>query len=145
MRVVLQVVDEAKVEIDDNVVGSIGNGYLLLVGVFDGDIDENAIKLANKISRLRVFQDENGKTNLSLKDVNGSILSVSQFTLCADLNGGNRPSFTKSAKREDAMKLYKLFNEELRKLGFSVQEGIFGADMKVKLINNGPFTLVVDN
>lgn len=145
MRVVLQVVKEAKVEVDEKKVGSISKGYLLLVGVFEGDKDENAYKMADKISRLRVFQDENGKTNLSLKDVNGSILSVSQFTLCADLNSGNRPSFVKSAKREEAIRLYGLFNDRLRELGFSVQEGIFGADMKVSLVNDGPFTLVVDN
>lgn len=145
MRVVLQVVKEAKVEVDEKKVGSISKGYLLLIGVFEGDNDENVYKMADKISKLRVFQDENGKTNLSLKDVNGSILSVSQFTLCADLNSGNRPSFVKSAKREEAIRLYDLFNNRLRMLGFNVEEGIFGADMKVSLVNDGPFTLVVDN
>lgn len=144
VRVVLQVVDNAKVEIDSKTVGSIDKGYLLLVGVFESDEETNAIKLAEKISKLRVFQDSEGKTNLSLKDVNGSILSVSQFTLCADTNKGNRPSFVNSANREKAVRLYELFNETLRGLGFNVETGIFGADMKVSLINNGPFTLVVD-
>lgn len=145
MRVVLQVVNEASVEVEKQVVGSINRGYLLLVGVFEEDVEENAIKLAEKISKLRVFSDNQGKTNLSLKDVGGSILSVSQFTLCANLNGCNRPSFSKAAKKEKAIKLYDLFNNELRKLGFEVSEGIFGADMKVNLVNDGPFTLVVDN
>jgi len=145
MKVVLQVVDKASVEIEGSIVSNIDKGYLLLVGVLEGDNDENAIKLAEKIAKLRVFQDSNGKTNLSLKDVNGSVLSVSQFTLCADLSGGNRPSFVKSAKREDAIRLYKLFNDKLRELGFEVKEGVFGADMKVSLVNDGPFTLIVDN
>ena len=144
VRVVLQVVDNAKVEIDSKTVGNIDKGYLLLVGVFESDEETNAIKLAEKISKLRVFQDSEGKTNLSLKDVNGSILSVSQFTLCADTNKGNRPSFVNSANREKAIRLYELFNETLRGLGFNVETGVFGADMKVSLINNGPFTLVVD-
>lgn len=145
MRVVLQVVDKAKVEVNDKIVGSIEKGYLLLVGVFEKDNEQNAIKLAEKISKLRVFPDENGKTNLSLKDVNGGILSVSQFTLCADLNGCNRPGFSNAAKREKAIELYEVFNERLKDLGFKVEKGIFGADMKVDLVNNGPFTLVVDN
>ena len=145
MRVVLQVVDEAKVEIDNKVVGSIGKGYLLLVGVFESDQEVNAIKLAEKICKLRVFPDCEGKTNLSLKDVNGDILSVSQFTLCADTNKGNRPSFVNSANREKAIRLYELFNKSLIEMGVKVETGVFGADMKVNLINHGPFTLVVDN
>lgn len=144
MKVVLQVVDNAKVEIDNEAVANIGKGYLLLIGVFQGDNDENAIKLADKISKLRVFQDDNGKTNLSLKDVNGSILSVSQFTLCADTNKGNRPSFVNSASREKAIRLYELFNNELRKRNIKVQTGVFGANMKVSLINDGPFTLILE-
>ena len=145
VRVVLQVVDNAKVEVDGNITGKIEKGYLLLVGVFESDNENNVMKLAEKISKLRVFKDEDGKTNLSLKDVNGSILSVSQFTLCADTNKGNRPSFVNSASREKAIKLYELFNRELANLGFEVQTGVFGAEMKVSLINNGPFTLVLDN
>lgn len=145
VRVVLQIVDNAKVEIDNEVVGSIDKGYLLLVGVFEKDEEINAIKLAEKVAKLRVFKDEAGKTNLSLKDVNGDILSVSQFTLCADTNKGNRPSFVDSASRDKAIRLYELFNLELEKAGFKVEKGVFGADMKVSLTNNGPFTLVVDN
>jgi len=145
VKIVLQVVDNASVEIGSEIIGKIGKGYLLLVGVCQGDSDEKAIKLADKISKLRVFPDNNGKTNLSLNDVKGSILSVSQFTLCADLNGYNRPSFVNAAKREDAVRLYNLLNEELRKKGFEVQTGEFGADMKVSLINDGPFTLVLES
>ena len=145
MKVVLQIVDEANVKVDDKVIGEVKKGYLLLVGVFQGDNDDNAIKMAEKISKLRIFPDENGKTNLSLATVNGGILSISQFTLCADLIGCNRPGFSKSAKREDAIRLYNLFNDELRKYGFEVQTGEFGADMKVSLVNDGPFTLVLEN
>ena len=145
MRVVLQVVDEAKVEIDNKIVGNIDKGYLLLVGVFESDEESNAIKLAEKICKLRVFPDNEGKTNLSLKDVKGDILSVSQFTLCADTNKGNRPSFVNSANREKAITLYNLFNQKLSENGINLQTGIFGADMKVSLVNHGPFTLVVDN
>ena len=145
MKVVLQVVQNACVEIDNKIEGRIEKGYLLLVGFFEGDKKENVIKMVDKIAKLRVFKDENDKTNLSLTDVNGRILSISQFTLCADTNKGNRPSFINSAKREDAINLYDTFNNELRKRGFDVQTGIFGADMKVQLINDGPFTLVLEN
>ena len=145
MKVVLQVVDEASVKVDGKTIGEIKKGYMLLVGVFQGDNDDNAIKMAEKISKLRVFPDENGKTNLSLSTVGGAILSISQFTLCADLNGCNRPGFSNSAKREDAIRLYNLFNDKLRSCGFEVQTGEFGADMKVSLINDGPFTLVLEN
>ena len=145
MRVVLQVVNEASVKIEDKAVGEIGKGFLLLVGIFNTDNEENVRKMAEKISKLRVFEDVNGKTNLSLKDVNGSILSVSQFTLCADLNGCNRPSFSNAAKRDKAIELYELFNEEIRGYNFEVQTGRFGADMKVALINDGPFTIVLEN
>ena len=145
MRVVLQVVNEASVVVNKQVVGSINKGYLLLVGIYEDDSEEKVVKLTEKISKLRVFPDNEGKTNLSLRDVDGSILSVSQFTLCADLNGYNRPSFVNAAKREDAVRLYNLLNEELRKKGFEVQTGEFGADMKVSLINDGPFTLVLES
>lgn len=143
MRIVLQIVNEASVEVEKKIVANIQKGYLLLVGFFKDDTEIEVKKMAEKISKLRVFPDENGKTNLSLNNVGGAILSVSQFTLCADLNGTNRPSFSDSAKREDAIKLYDLFNDELRKQGFEVQTGVFGADMKVNLINDGPFTLVL--
>lgn len=145
MRVVLQVVDNANVKVNNEVIGSINKGYLLLVGVFEEDNEENAIKLAEKVSKLRVFPDEFGKTNLSLRDVNGDILSISQFTLCADVKGSNRPSFSNAAKRDKAIKLYALFNNELEKHGFKVETGLFGGDMEVALLNKGPFTLIVDN
>ncbi len=145
MKIVLQVVEEASVEVDKKVIGEIGKGYLILVGVFETDEEENALKLADKVSKLRVFPDENGKTNLSLKDVGGKILSVSQFTLCADLNGCNRPSFSLAAKRDKAIRLYELFNKQLENNGFEVQTGEFGADMKVNLVNDGPFTILLEN
>lgn len=144
MRVVLQVVDKASVEIEGKTHSSINKGFLLFVGVCEGDTDENATKLAEKIAKLRVLEDEFGKTNLSLSDVKGEILSVSQFTLCADLKGSNRPSFSKAAKRDEAIRLYNLFNDSLSNQGYKVSTGVFGADMKVNLVNNGPFTLVVE-
>ena len=145
MKIVLQVVEKASVEVEKKVIGEIEKGYLILVGVFESDEEINALKLADKVSKLRVFPDENGKTNLSLKDVDGKVLSVSQFTLCADLNGCNRPSFSLAAKREKAIKLYELFNKQLRDNGFEVQTGEFGADMKVSLVNDGPFTILLEN
>jgi D-tyrosyl-tRNA(Tyr) deacylase len=145
MKVVLQIVEEASVEVEEKIIGQIKKGYLLLVGIFDGDTDNNVRKMVEKISKLRIFKDENGKTNLSLSTVGGSILSVSQFTLCADTEQGNRPSFVKSAKREEAIRMYDLFNDELRNKGFLVETGEFGAEMKVRLVNDGPFTLVLEN
>ncbi len=145
MKVVLQVVQEASVTINSEKISEIGKGFLLLVGYEEGDDDTINQKMVNKILKLRVFQDSNGKTNLSLKDVNGSILSVSQFTLAGDVKDGNRPSFTKAMKYEEGKKLYELFNEGLRKSGAIVKEGSYGADMKVLLINDGPFTLLLDS
>lgn len=145
MKVVLQVVQEASVTINSEKISEIGKGFLLLVGYEEGDDDTINQKMVNKILKLRVFQDSNGKTNLSLKDVNGAILSVSQFTLAGDVKDGNRPSFTKAMKYEKGKKLYELFNEGLRKSGIIVKEGIYGADMKVLLINDGPFTLLLDS
>ena len=145
MKVVLQVVQEASVTINSEKISEIGKGFLLLVGYEEGDDDTINQKMVNKILKLRVFQDSNGKTNLSLKDVNGSILSVSQFTLAGDVKDGNRPSFTKAMKYEEGKELYELFNEGLRKSGIIVKEGIYGADMKVLLINDGPFTLLLDS
>ena len=144
MRVLLQVVDNASVSVECETISKIGKGFLLFVGVFESDNDDVAIKMADKISKLRVFKDENGKTNLSLKDVGGSVLSVSQFTLCADLNGGNRPSFVNAGNRDKAIRLYERFNHRLEENGYDVLTGEFGADMKVSLINDGPFTLVID-
>ena len=145
MKVVLQVVQEASVTINSEKISEIGKGFLLLVGYEEGDDDTINQKMVNKILKLRVFQDSNGKTNLSLKDVNGAILSVSQFTLAGDVKDGNRPSFTKAMKYEEGKILYELFNEGLRKSGIIVKEGIYGADMKVLLINDGPFTLLLDS
>ena len=142
MRIVLQVVNKASVEVENKIVGKIKKGYLLLVGIFENDNEENVIKMADKICKLRVFKDENDKTNLSLRDVNGEVLSVSQFTLCADTSS-NRPGFSNAAKKDKAIYLYELFNERIRKNGFNVETGMFGADMKVILTNDGPFTLVL--
>lgn len=142
MKVVLQVVKKASVEVENKIVGQINKGYLLLVGIFEEDDEANVLKMADKICKLRVFKDENDKTNLSLRDVNGEVLSVSQFTLCADTSS-NRPGFSKAAKADKAIRLYELFNDRIRENGFKVETGIFGADMSVDLVNDGPFTLVL--
>lgn len=133
------------VAVDGAVTGRIGTGFLLLVGLAEGDTKEQVHKSAEKISKMRIFQDENGKTNLALKDVGGEILSVSQFTLLADTKKGNRPSFTKAMRPPKSQELWELFNEDLRAKGLHVETGIFGADMKVDLENDGPFTIVLDN
>ena len=145
MRVVLQRVAHASVAVDRQTVGAIEKGFLLLIGVSDSDTEAIADKMADKISKLRVFEDENGKTNLSLADVAGEILAVSQFTLYADCKKGNRPSFIKAGGPELANKLYEYMTERLRFHGHRVEKGIFGADMKVELFNDGPFTLVLDS
>lgn len=145
MKVVLQNVLNCEVKIKDKVYSSIDRGFLLLVSFTDGDNLDIINKMANKISKLRVFMDENGKTNLSLLDVNGKIMSVSQFTLYADVKKGNRPSFTNCLDFNKAKELYQQFNLELKKLNLKVEEGIFGEDMKVSFVNDGPFTLVIDS
>ena len=146
MKIVLQNVLKASVEIDGKTFNEIDKGDLLLVSFTNGDNFEKCSRLARKISKLRVFMDENFKTNKSIFDVNGSILSISQFTLYADLKKGNRPSFINYClEPSKAKELYLFFNEELRNLGLEVKEGIFGADMKVCLINDGPFTLILDS
>lgn len=145
MKVVIQNVINASVTIKDKVVGEISHGFLILVGFTYGDDIETINKMAEKITKLRVFQDENGKTNLSLKDKGGEILSVSQFTLYASAKDGNRPSFINALEPKLASNYYDIFNEKLRELGFKVETGVFGADMKVALINDGPFTLVLDS
>ena len=145
MKVVLQNVLNCEVKIKDKVYSSIDRGFLLLVSFTDGDNLDIINKMANKISKLRVFMDENGKTNLSLLDVNGKIISVSQFTLYADVKKGNRPSFTNCLDFNKAKELYQQFNLELKKLNLKVEEGIFGEDMKVSFVNDGPFTLVIDS
>lgn len=146
MRVVLQRVSECRVKIDEEYVSSIQDGFLLLLGVKNGDTENDAVKLAKKISGLRIFTDENDKMNLSLADVGGSVIVVSNFTLYADCSHGRRPSFINAARPEISNPLYEFFCDELRKNGVEdVQTGEFGADMKVELINDGPVTLVIDS
>lgn len=144
MRVVIQRVNKAQVAIDNEVVGKIKRGFLLLVGLRDGDELEQVKKAADKIAKMRIFEDKDGKTNLSLKDVNGEILSVSQFTLLANTKKGNRPSFVEAMRPPKSKQLWEDFNQELEDKGFHVETGEFGADMQVSLENDGPFTIVLD-
>ena len=145
MRIVLQRVKSASVSIEGTVVGEIEQGFLLLVGVGPDDTRDDASYLARKIAGMRIFSDENGKMNLSIDQVGGKILSVSQFTLFADTKKGNRPSFTGAASPEAANKLYEEFNEILRtEYGLIVEIGEFGADMQVSLLNDGPVTILLD-
>lgn len=131
--------------IDGTVHGKIEQGYLLLVGIQDEDDEDIVRRMAEKISKLRIFEDQAGKMNLSLSQIGGSILSISQFTLFADCHKGNRPSFDKAGKPEHARKMYEFFNKVLREQGHHVEEGIFAADMKVSLCNDGPVTIVLDS
>ncbi len=145
MRAVIQRVFESSVTVDGKVVGSSQKGYMILLGVVRGDTDENAQLLARKTAALRVFEDENGKMNKSVIDIDGEILAISQFTLCADCKKGNRPSFTDSEEPENAKRLYELYCEELKRNGVRrVEKGIFAADMKVSLVNDGPVTICLD-
>ncbi|MGN0526741.1 MAG: D-aminoacyl-tRNA deacylase [Acutalibacteraceae bacterium] len=145
MKAVIQRVQESTVSVDGKVVGSCKKGYMILVGVVKGDTEEDAELLARKTALLRVFEDENGKMNKSVLDIDGSILAISQFTLCADCKKGNRPSFTDSEEPKRANELYEIFCNELKLNGVkSVEKGIFGADMKVSLINDGPVTICFD-
>lgn len=144
MKVLLQVVNSASVTIEGNVHSKINDGYLLFVGIGKEDDEKKVKDMATKISKLRVLPDENGKTNLDIFSTNGEILSISQFTLYANTNGSNRPDFLNAAGKDKALLLYNMFNEELRNKGLNVEEGIFGADMKVNLENNGPFTILLE-
>lgn len=144
MRAVVQRVSSASVMVDGEMLGKIGKGFLILLGVADGDTTELADKLADKICRLRIFEDENGKTNLSLSDVGGELLVISQFTLYADCRKGNRPSFIKAGAPQMANDLYEHFMKRCREHVDVVEKGRFGADMKVELLNDGPFTLMLD-
>lgn len=144
MKVVLQKVTEASVTIEGNTKARIQQGYMLLVGVKEGDTTLEADYLARKISKLRVFEDEEGKMNLDVHQVKGSILSISQFTLLADTKKGNRPSFTQSAEPSQALALYDYLNNKLRQDGLEVLEGEFGSHMAVSLVNDGPVTIVFD-
>ena len=144
MRAVLQRVNEASVKINDEIVGKIGLGFLILICAMRGDDESNADQLVNKISKLRVFADENRKMNRSLLDVEGRALVVSQFTLAAGTSHGNRPGFSNAAKPEDGKKLYEYFILQLQAAGIPVATGSFGANMKVHLINDGPATFWLD-
>ena len=144
MKIILQKVKKASVSVDNKVVGSIDKGYCLLVGVHKDSTEEDAKYLAKKVVQARLFEDENDKINLSLKDVGGSILSVSQFTLYADTKKGNRPSFTSAAGAEKANQLYEKFNEFLREEGVTVETGIFQTMMEVNIVNDGPITIVYE-
>ena len=145
MRVILTTVNEASVTINDKMVAKIGRGFLLLIGFTDGDDKEIVDKMVDKILSLRVFPDEHGQINISLQEVNGSILSVSQFTLYANASKGRRPSFVDALRPGEAEPLYDYFNEQLELKHQKVQTGVFGADMKVESINDGPFTLLLDS
>lgn len=145
MRIVLQRVREAEVSVEGRVTGSIGRGFLVLLGVGSEDTRETVDRMIDKMCRLRIFEDEAGKTNLSLADVGGEILVVSQFTLLADVRKGNRPSFFKAGDPEHANALYEYAAERCRNYVNKVETGEFGAYMQVKLLNDGPFTLVLDS
>ncbi|MCR5708605.1 MAG: D-tyrosyl-tRNA(Tyr) deacylase [Ruminococcus sp.] len=144
MRIVLQRVTSASVTVDGRVTGRIGTGYLVLLGVGQGDTEDDCRRLADKLINLRIFSDENGKINLSLSDVGGELLIVSQFTLYADCRKGNRPNFIQAGKPDEAERLYNYFADYCRSKGKHVETGIFGADMKVELVNDGPFTIVLE-
>ncbi|WP_144282555.1 D-aminoacyl-tRNA deacylase [Chryseobacterium echinoideorum] len=145
MRVVIQRVTEASVKVDGKIVGEIHKGLMLLVGIDENDEKHDADWLVQKILNLRIFGDENGKLNLSVLDMNGEILCISQFTLIADYKKGNRPSFIKAAKPDQAIPLFDYFKNELKKSQLRIESGIFGADMKVSLINDGPVTILMDS
>ena len=145
MRVVLQRVKSASVTVDDQVIGKVGKGYMLLVGFTHDDSIEDIDYIARKVAHARLFADENGKINLSIKQVQGAILSVSQFTLYASTKNGNRPGFGAAQKPELAKENYHYFNEKLRSYGIEVQTGQFGADMDVALVNDGPITIIYDS
>ncbi len=145
MRAVVQRVRSGSVTVDGNVTGQIGKGFVVLLGVGKADTEKDADYIADKVTNLRVFEDENGKMNLSLADVDGEVLSVSQFTLFGDCRKGRRPGFTEAGDPETANRLYQYFNEKLRGNGVHVEEGIFQADMLVDIQNDGPVTLLLDS
>ncbi|MFD2630949.1 D-aminoacyl-tRNA deacylase [Oceanobacillus kapialis] len=145
MKAVIQRANDASVSVDDEVVGRIESGLVVLLGVTHEDTIEDAKYLANKITNLRIFEDENEKMNLSLKDVSGSILSISQFTLYGDTRKGRRPNFMQAARPESALQLYNQFNELIREENIQVETGRFGEMMDIKLTNNGPVTLIIDS
>ena len=145
MRVVIQRVKNASVEIDGNVNGKINTGFLVLLGIASTDTTQDVDYLVKKVVNLRVFSDENDKMNLSLKDVNGELLVISQFTLYGNCREGNRPSFIEAARPDVAVPLYEYFVEECKKQISVVETGVFGADMKVSLLNEGPVTIIIES
>ena len=145
MRFLIQRVTQASVTIEGSITGKIDKGYMVLIGVADSDTEQIADKMIRKMLGLRIFEDENGKTNISLADVNGGLLLVSQFTLYADCKKGNRPSFIKAGKPDMARKMYEYIVSQCREQVEKVETGSFGADMKVELLNDGPFTILLDS
>ncbi len=145
MRFVVQRVTHASVTVDGTVIGKIGQGFMVLIGVSDEDTKETADKMVKKLLGLRIFEDENGKTNLDLHTVGGSLLLISQFTLYADCKHGNRPSFIKAGKPDMANEMYEYIIAKCREQVETVETGEFGADMKVELLNDGPFTILLDS
>lgn len=144
MKLVVQRVKNASVEVDGKITGKIGKGFLVLCGITHSDTEKEADYLAKKVCNLRVFEDENGKMNLGLKDVGGELLVVSQFTLYGDCEKGNRPSFVEAARPDKANELYEYFMEKCREYGIKVEHGIFGAHMEVLLLNDGPVTIIME-
>lgn len=145
MKAIIQRVANAKVDVDSKTVGNIGQGFIILLGICDSDTESSAELLARKTAALRIFCDENDKMNLSLLDVGGEALVISNFTLCADTKKGNRPSFINAMEPQKANKLYNYYCEKLKENGVkNIEKGIFGADMKVSLLNDGPVTIVLD-
>ena len=144
MRALIQRVTSASVKVDGEIVGKIGKGFLIFLGVYEEDTKEKIEKLTKKIVNLRIFNDENDKMNLSIKEVKGEILLISQFTLCADTRKGNRPSFVSAKNPKEANVIYEKTIESIRNEGIIVEKGIFGADMKVELLNDGPVTILLD-
>lgn len=145
MKLLIQRVKHASVSVDGECVGKIGEGFLVLVGVSDSDTKEIADRMLDKMVKLRIFADENGKTNLSIGQVGGELLLISQFTLYADCRHGNRPGFTRAGSPEHAEALYEYLISEAKKQVGVVEQGVFGADMKVELLNDGPFTVMLDS
>ena len=145
MRFVVQRVKEASVTVEQEMIGKIGHGLLVFVGVSDTDDKQIADKMIDKLTKLRIFDDAEGKTNLAVADVNGEFLIISQFTLYSDWRKGNRPSFIKAGNPAVANELYEYVIDEIQKKGFHVEHGSFGADMKVSLLNDGPFTVLLDS
>ena len=144
MRLVVQRVKKAACKVDEKITGEINQGFMILVGIKNTDTKEEVLRLAKKVSKLRIFEDNQGKMNLDIHEVNGEILSISQFTLYGDAKKGNRPSFTEAMSGDFAKEYYLYFNECLRNEGLVVKEGIFGADMQIELINDGPVTIIME-